>query len=270
MSMQEISWYADACRLGRDGKAAEAVAALREGLEKGAWYNPGALAAEPDLAAARREIGPIVQQCEERRQMAAAEARPQCLVLSPSSALWDQQTLFLIHRRGDSARRFAEPWRPLVDEGWTLVVPQSSQPWDSTGWCWDDADQARREVRTHLEECRTRRGLDPSRMVMAGAAQGAPLAAELANEAGMAWLCVAPRFPRGYDVTSLAAVPRHTRGAFLLAENDPENTRTRLVIDSLQAAGASIQTRTMPGVAHEMPSDFAAHASELLRTLELV
>jgi predicted esterase len=265
--MQVTSWYADACRLGRDGKVAEAVAALRAGLDEGAWYNPGALAAEPDLAAARHELEPVVRQCEERRRKIAAETRPQCLVLSPSSGLWDQQTLFLIHGRGDSARRFTESWRPLVDEGWTLVVPQSSQPWDSAGWCWDDHDRARQEVRTHLEECRTRRGLDPARIVMAGAAQGAPFAAELANEAGMAWLCVAPRFPRGYDATSLAAVPRHARGAFLLAENDPENTRTRLVIEALEAAGATIQTRTMPGAVHEMPSDFAARASELLRNL---
>jgi predicted esterase len=263
--MQEISWYADACHLGREGRVDEAIAALRAGLDAGSWYNPGALAAEPDLAAARLAIEPIVRECEERRRRIAADTRPQCLVLSPSSALWDQQTLLLLHGRGDSARRLAELWRPLVDEGWTLVVPQSSQPWDSAGWCWDDADQARREVRTHLEECRTRRGLDPSRIVMAGASEGAPLAAELANEAGLAWLCVTPRFPRGYDVTALAAVPRHTRGVFLLAGEDPENTRTRLVIGALEAAGASIQTRTMAGSGREPPGDFSRHASEALR-----
>jgi predicted esterase len=267
--MQEKSWYTEACRLGRDGRPAEAIDALRAGLDEGAWYNPAALLAEPDRAVDRDEIQPIVQECEKRLRRIAADTRPQCLVLSPSSALWDQQTLFLLHGQGDAARRFSQDWRPLVDEGWTLVVPQSSQPWDSTGWCWDDADQGRREVRTHLEECRTRRGLDPSRIVMAGAAQGAALAAELANEAGMAWLCVAPRFPRGYDMTSLAAVPQHTRGAFLLAEEDPENARTRFVVDAFHAAGASVQTRMMPGSGREMPSDFAARASDLLRTLEL-
>jgi predicted esterase len=150
----------------------------------------------------------------------------------------------------------------LVDEGWTLVVPQLSQP-------WDDRDLARREVRTHLEECRTRRGLDPARIVMAGASQGAPLAAEIANEAGLPWLCVIPDFPAGYDASRLAAVPRHTRGVFLLGEDEPANTRARPVIASLEAAGAFIQVRTMPGAARELPVNFAVHVSDVLRHLEL-
>jgi predicted esterase len=265
--MQEISWYTSACRLGREGRLGEALSTLRAGLDEGSWYNPGALASEPDLAAARQELEPIIRECEERRQRLAAETRPQCLVLSPSSALWDQQTLLLLHSRGDSARQFAERWRPLVDEGWTLVVPQSSQPWDSAGWCWDDSDLAHREIRTHLEECRTRRGLDPARIVVAGASQGAPLAAETANEAGLPWLCVIPSFAPAYDVTGLVAVPRHTRGVFLLGENDPANTRTRLVIAALASAGASIQTRTMAGTGHELPEDFAVYASEALKSV---
>jgi predicted esterase len=267
--MQEISRYTEACRLGRDGRVAEAIAALHAGLDEGVWYSPTALLAEPDLAAAREEIQPIVRECEKRRQRIAADARPQCLVLSPSSSLWDQQTLLVLHGRGDTARHFAERWRPLVDEGWTLVVPQSSQPWDSAGFCWDDMGAARREVRTHLEECRTKRGLDLSRLVVAGASQGAPLAAETANVAGLPWLCVIPSFPPGYDVTALAAVPRHARGAFLIGENDPANARTRLVVETLEAAGASISTRVMAGAGHELPDDFSRHVSVVLKLLEL-
>jgi predicted esterase len=156
-----------------------------------------------------------------------------------------------------------------VDEGWTLVVPQSSQPWDSASWCWDDWDLARREVRAHLEECRTRRGLDLARLVVAGASQGAPLAAETANEAGLPWLCVIPSFPSGYDVMAFAAVPRHTRGAFIIGETDPGNAHTRRIIGALEAAGASIATRVMDGIGHELPQGLARYASDVLKTLEL-
>jgi hypothetical protein len=262
--MQEISWYTQACRLGRQGQAEQAVAALRAGLEEGSWYNPEALVAEPDLAAVRPGLDAIVRECDDRRRRLRAETRPQCLVLSPSSALWDQQTLLLLHGRGDSARRFAEHWRPLVDEGWTLVVPQSSQPWDSTSWCWDDLDRARQEIRAHLEECRTKRGLDPSRIVAAGVSQGARLAVEVAAESGMPWLCVNPMFPPGYDASPLTAVPQHVRGVFLLGENE---VQSRSVVVSLQAIG--VEVRTMKAVGEELPEDFAASASEVLRLLEL-
>ena len=265
------TWYWQACLLSLLGDPEEAVAALESGLDEGAWFNPDMLDLDPDLQAARSRAGlqPIRRECEERRNQRRSESRPQCLVLSPSSALWDQQTLMVLHRRGDSARHFADRWGGLVDEGWTLVVPQSSQPWDSAGWCWDDVDLAHNEVRAHLEDCRTRRGLDLSRIVIAGASQGAPLAAEAAQEAGLPWLCVIPSFPSGYDTARLAAVPRHTRGAFMIGENDSSNARTRRIIETLEAAGAVIATATMPGVGHELPQDLARHASDILKTLEL-
>ena len=265
------TWYWQACLLSLLGDPAGAVAALEAGLDEGAWFNPDMLDHDPDLQAVRGLGGlpSIRRECEVRRNRRRSESRPECLVLSPSSALWDQQTLMLLHRRGDSARHFADHWGALVDEGWTLVVPQSSQPWDSAGWCWDDVDRAHSEVRTHLEDCRTRRGLDLSRMVIAGASQGAPLAAEAAQEAGLPWLCVIPSFPSGYDTARLAAVPRHTRGAFITGENDPSNGRTRRIIEALEAAGAAITAHVMPGVGHELPRDLARHASEALSTLEL-
>jgi predicted esterase len=267
--MQEIPWYTQACLLGRLGRAEQAIAALREGLDQGSWYNPEVLVTDPDLAAVHPELGSIVRECEERRRRRRAESRPQCLVLSPSSTLWDQQTLLLLHGRGDSARGFAEHWRPLVDEGWTLVVPQSSQPWDSASWCWDDREIARREILTHLEECRMKRGLDPGRIVAAGASQGALLAIEIAHEAGIPWLCVIPAFPAGYDPAPLAAVPEHTRGVFLLGQNDPGNVQTRPVVAALQGTGASVEVQTMTGVGHALPQDFAVCASTALRKLEL-
>ena len=265
------TWYWQACLLSLLGDPEGAIAALQAGLDEGGWFNPDMLDLDPDLQAARGLHGlpPIRRECEERRKRRRLESRPECLVLSPSSALWDQQTLMVLHRRGDSARHFADRWGALVDEGWTLVVPQSSQPWDSAGWCWDDVDRAHREVRAHLEDCRIRRGLDLSRLVIAGASQGAPLAAEIAQEAGLPWLCVIPSFPSGYDAARLAGVPRHTRGAFITGENDPSNAHTRHIIDALQAAGASIATRTMTGVGHELPHDLARHASDALKTIDL-
>jgi hypothetical protein len=218
MSMQETPWYTRARHLGRQGRASEAVAELRAGLAAGAWYNPEALVTDPDLRAVHSELAPILHDCEARRRQRRAETRPLCLVLSPSGGLWDQQTLLLLHGRGGTAREVTNLWRPLVDEGWTLVVPQSTQPWDSASWCWDDADVARREIRVHLEECQTKRGLDPGRIVVAGASQGGQLAAQIAAEAGMPWLCVDPDSSHGYEVAG--SVPATARGTFLRSGPD--------------------------------------------------
>jgi predicted esterase len=188
-------------------------------------------------------------------------------VLSPSTATWDPRSLFIIHGRGNSAVEFSRHWQPLLDDGWTLIVPQSSQVYDSESWCWDDAELARAEVRQHWEDCRRKRGMDLAGMIVAGASQGGVLAMEAANEAGVPWLSVIPSFPRGYDVSPLMAVPSHTVGAILLGENDPAAARARTVISQLDAGGVRVIVKTMQGAGHELPPDFCDFAAEALRGL---
>lgn len=263
------TWYWQACVHSLLGNTEEALAALHAGLAEGVWFSPRMLDTDTDLDSVRgtRQFAGIREECDRLRKARQAASRPECIVLAPASAIWEQQALLLLHQWGQSARSFAEYWRPLVDEGWTLVAVQSSQPCDSSGFCWDDHDLAQQEIRQHLNDCRRKRGIAPESMIIAGASQGARLALESAHEAGIPWLCVIPSFPTGYDVTSLTAVPLHTRGAFLLGERDPANARTRPVISSLISAGALVEERTMAGIGHELPDDFAVQAGHMLAGL---
>jgi hypothetical protein len=93
-------------------------------------------------------------------------------VLSPSTSLWDQQTLFVVHGPGDIPRGQMARWSPLADQGWTLAFPQ----WETPA-----------HLREHLEGCRTR-GLDRSRVVIVGVSEGGPFALELAREVGLPYV----------------------------------------------------------------------------------
>jgi predicted esterase len=178
----------------------------------------------------------------------------ECLFISPSTATWSPRTLFVIHGHGDTARRFLGPWLPLVNDGWSIVVPQLSG---------DDKERALAELRQHLDDCRRKRGIDSEGMIVAGASEGAPLAIDIAREAGLPWLCLIPLFPSGYDL----GMPPQTPGAFLLGELDGANKRTQRMIDTLRMAGATVHVRTMPGIGHDFPPDFAEQATSLLDAL---
>ncbi len=102
-------------------------------------------------------------------------------VLSPATALWDQQTLFVIHGPGPLPRGRVAAWSPLTDEGWTLVFLR-----------WETPAQLRED----LQDCR-RRGLDPERIVLAGVGEGGPVALELAGESGRPCVCVSEADPPG-------------------------------------------------------------------------
>ncbi|HTO21622.1 MAG TPA: hypothetical protein VMQ10_04025, partial [Spirochaetia bacterium] len=75
----------------------------------------------------------------------------------------------------------------------------SSQVYDSEGWCWDDAETGRAELRAHWDDCQRKRGIPLDGLVVAGVSQGVPLALDLAREAALPWLCVVPTFPRDWD-----------------------------------------------------------------------
>jgi len=263
------TWLWQACMQSRRGDVAAAASSLRAGLEEGAWWGPGLLDEEADLIAARETAAfkEVSQECARRFLDAQVRARPTCRVLSPAGAAWEQRTLLLLHGRGETAAEFSPPWEPLLDQGWTLVVSQSSQPWDSGSFCWDDMDRARAEVREILSDCQRLRGLTTEGMVIAGASQGARLAIEVAHEVGVPWLAAIPSFPPGYDTAPLTGVRARARGAFILGENDPANARSRSVISSLEGAGVPIAVRVMKVDGHQLPDELARMAGEMLREL---
>jgi predicted esterase len=216
------------------------------------------------------ELRAILDECAARYRDAQSGARPLCTVLSPSSALWEQQALVLLHMRGGSGAEFRAQWLPLVDDGWTLVSLQSSQPFRSGGFCWDDAELGRREILEQMDECRRVRGIDFGRVVMVGASQGARMAFEVTQQMAVPWLCVIPTFPAGYDSAPFIASRSRDRGAFILGAEDPANDRTRQLVISLQAAGAEVRTHSMPGTSHELPDDLPSLAREALDWLRAV
>lgn len=110
-------------------------------------------------------------------------------VLSPATTLWDQQTLFVIHGPGEVPRGRVTQWSPLTDEGWTLVFPV----WETPA-----------HLREHLEDCRTKRGLDRSRVVIVGVSEGGPFALQLAREVGLP--CV--RVSEGEPLSVIASEAR--------------------------------------------------------------
>lgn len=264
------TWFWQACMLSLLGDASESVSMLRAGLDEGLWWSPRQLDGDARLDPIRHSPGfdPIRGECANRCAERQAVSRPECLVLAPSTATWEPRSLFIIHRRGDSASHFAAHWGELVNEGWTLIVPQSSQVYDSMSFCWDDGELARQELRNHLEDCRRKRGIETDGIVIAGASQGGRLALELAHESGVPWLCAIPWFPEGYDVSPLIAVPTRTRGAVLLGEHDAASINTRRVIAALESGGVHVATRTMRNVGHDLPEDFPAHAADALRDLQ--
>jgi predicted esterase len=263
------TFYWRACLLSLLDRPDEAVLALGEALEGGLWWSPAMLDEENDLAAVRYrpDFSAIRARCAGRWEEARAAARPHSIIIAPSSALWEPRSLLFLHWWGGSARESAARWQGLVDQGWTLVAAQSSQPCSPQRFCWDDREAALREVRGQLEHAYRERAVPADGMVLAGASQGAAIAIEAAAEAGLPWLAVIPTLPRDLDLSRLPGVPHRTRGAFLLGADDPATARAVSAAEMLKAGGGRVSVRIVPGVGHDQVPAMVPVAAELLRWL---
>ena len=249
---------------------ADAVEALKEGLAEGIWWGLKTLDTEHDLDPVRGNLGfqEVRAECEIRYRRAQENARPECLTLEPGSGRYPVGLLLVIHWRGDSALEFASHWSFLADErGWTLLVPQSSQPLDAGTFCWDDTERGRREIRAHLDAYRRGRTGGPDLLVVAGASQGARLAFEVAQEEGAPYVSVIPSFPKDYRPSPGEARGGFTRGAFLLGSLDAANERTHPVVRDLKARGAEVSVHVMEGIGHDFPPDFPDRIERILAAL---
>jgi predicted esterase len=263
------TWYWRACLRSLMGRTADALAALEAGLAEGAWWSPSMLDGDTDLDSIRTQprFAQVRAACEARWQAACASARPECSIISPATSLWEPRSLLLLHRWGGSSRESASCWQGLVDEGWTLVLPQSSQPCGQGRFCWDDRALAAQEVRQHLDDCMRKRALSMDGLVIGGASQAAPIAMDLACEAGLPWIAVIPSIPRDFELSRLLAVPGRTRGVMVFGELDSAGARTRSVAGMLQSGGVSVSVRSVPGVGHYLTAPMVRAAAEALRDL---
>jgi predicted esterase len=166
-----------ACRL-KDRQLA--IGLLQEWLEAGHWY--GQLADEPDFLSLRDfpEFARILSVCTQRREQAIANAVPVIEVWEPQGVPKPWPVLIALHGAQSNIQEFAPHWLAAAQQGWLVALPQSSEPFGTGTYSWNDWDWARQELQKHFEALDRKYAIDHQRVVLAGFSQGGGFAAWLA------------------------------------------------------------------------------------------
>src|SRR2546428_8908303 len=166
-----------ACLNARLGRLDEALEALTEGLRKGAWWHEDTLG-DADLDQIRRtpEFDRIKKECYNLKSVSAKVAKPDLLVMDPRvSGTESWPVLIVLHQRGgDNPSQTSREWSSVLQRGFGLAVPWSSQVYDPDRRCWDNLEIAekghdvdvfttKQAQRCRLREGRLRRILSRSR-----------------------------------------------------------------------------------------------------------
>jgi predicted esterase len=267
---EEISTaYWRACLASVSGRRDDALRIIRDVLDRGGWFSLSQLRDDSDFEGLQgdREFEALVDACRARNAEAQAKARPQLVTVEPSTPQpWP--LLVALHGNTKTAADSLEHWRPAVEAGWLLALPQSSQVGGPRGFVWDDREWAAREIKEHLAALASK--YRTSGTVVGGFSAGGALAPWLVVTGVVeadAFIAVGPGHRNPVDWGSLVG-ESDVRGHVIVGEKDALCLQTAgEIAGALNARGQPCGLEVIPGLGHEFPEDFPARLGRALTSL---
>lgn len=260
---QLYEWRMDmAAKLGQLELAEEI---LEDALDSGYFYREFALRQDDDIQALQGR--PFFEALAARsfRMLADAQtfARPRLDVIDRGREENGKTPLFLaLHGNNSSADRFKFYWQSLLNTGWLVALPQSSQVAGRDIYVWNDMDKVDKELVEHYRTLSSNYIIDPDKTIVSGFSKGGHAAIAAAFKALFpvsGFIGIAPYIPQMQElITLMDACPnRNLRGFLLLGEDDRECTPGSLELQSeMTRRGFQCEVRVFPGLRHEFPDDF--------------
>lgn len=258
------------------GRAPEAIDLLREGLDRGYRYRGRWLRHERFAGlASQPDFGALVERSDTQYERDQADARPDLSTFVPrEGAGHELPVLIALHGNNRTMQDTAPSWQSVVQAGWVLVVPQSSEIATTPGFfVWNDRERAAKDLEAHVATLRSRLAIDPSRFVLGGFSMGARLALEIGLSARFPTtkiLAIATWLP-DFDALAQLLEPsamRDSRVYVVVGRHDASGYEGAVrLVDRLRAVGASADIE-IHDAGHEEPPDMPATLHRALEFLD--
>ncbi len=254
------------------GEQEKSIQMLRESLGAGYWTSKHALLRDPafQLLHGRKDFESILEECESLRVSALAYARPSSNVFTPESYSSQRHYPLFMALAFNSVddSRF---WKQALSANVIVAVVQSSQPYATDMYGWDDLDRSQKDVEHVFSELSANFPIDKHRVILAGFSQGAALAIYLAlNEStaclGFIGICpastVTPSHASEYASVLKNRGARGLKGWILSGEKDGFLPTIRNYSDILIQNGSDCKLIVEPNLGHEYPPNLGAKLEE--------
>lgn len=261
--------YLQACLLATMGDRHGAVAALRQAVEYGAWWNPDVLSGDEDLTGLKGmpafdEVARLAT-ARWKRHNSSLDRSGDVLVEPEGKAV---ALLVALHGAEEDANDAIEHWGTSVESSVAVLGVRSSQRVSPNYRTWPNAELATSETMEALGRLPER--LTSLPLVAAGFSAGGRVALNWAlserPQRVTGVVAVAPAI----SIDSVAASPNrsatrtpHLRPAHLLVgDQDPLRDDITAVAATLSDSGFVLDV--IPGCGHEFPHDFPQRLARLL------
>lgn len=250
-----------AARLGDDGLACDV---LEDMLKAGVWYSQRVLRDSPSLQTLQGHprFERLVATSAKHQSSAKAET---LVILEPESSGPKAGSAFplmlALHGNNSNAMSSADLWRPMVDDGWLIALPQSSEVFWTDAYVWHDPAGATKEVEMHYNRVRAKHEVDANQTIVSGFSRGGHMAIWVALTSSIkprGFVAVAPSLDQATDLLTQAeqTKPSGLRGYIIAGERDEiaHIDEARKLVAELDALGIRCQLEGHADMSHEFPA----------------
>ena len=245
------------CLYAVTGQKEQALRALEDALKRGVWWAEEQLRSDPDLASLQNDpqFERLLLLSNEKQKQARAES--ELFVYQPDGT-GPFPLLIALHGRYGNAERDFSSWKSAIAHGWTLAMPQSSQPSSSVSFVWDDRHKAMDEIAHHLDSLIEKYPIDNNKVVLAGFSQGAARAIELVMSGRIranGFLAVVPG-PIDLNQLGVWADSSEARGVLISGGRDPRYEMFQQINAIFSQKELPLMFENYPEMPHVFPDDF--------------
>ncbi|MFE6137258.1 alpha/beta hydrolase [Bacillus sp. NPDC057893] len=228
-------------------------------IENGFWYGSEYLISDDDLKPLHKfeEFHRMVQLCKEREELAKKTEQAD---VKYTYSKQNENLLITLHGDQENIQIIEPYWNSVMEQGFMLALPQSSQIQFSDGYVWDSIERGREELKEHYNKIKVNKTF--GNIIIGGFSAGARVALHsmLQGEIEVnGFIFVAPWLPEMEEWEEMIGIlhDKSIKGYIICGDQDEDCFEcTQQFVKLLKDKNIEHKYKVVPNLNHDYPHNF--------------
>ncbi|GLV66083.1 alpha/beta hydrolase [Bacillus mycoides] len=228
-------------------------------IENEFWYGSEYLISDDDLKPLHKfeEFHRMVQLCKEREELAKKSEQAD---LKYKYSKQNENLLITLHGDQENIQIIEPYWNSVMEQGFMLALPQSSQIQFSDGYVWDSIERGREELKEHYNKIKVNKTF--GNIIIGGFSAGARVALHsmLQGEIEVnGFIFVAPWLPEMEEWEEMIGIlhDKSIKGYIICGDQDEDCFEcTQQFVKLLKDKNIEHKYKVVPNLNHDYPENF--------------
>ncbi|WP_241139019.1 alpha/beta hydrolase [Bacillus mycoides] len=228
-------------------------------IENGFWYGSEYLISDDDLKPLHKfeEFHRMVQLCKEREELAKKSEQAD---VKYKYSKQTENLLITLHGDQENIQIIEPYWNSVMEQGFMLALPQSSQIQFSDGYVWDNIERGREELKGHYNKIKVNKTF--GNIIIGGFSAGARVALHSMLQGKIevnGFIFVAPWLPEMEEWEEMIGIlhDKSIKGYIICGDQDEDCFEgTQQFVKLLKDKNIEHKYKVVPNLNHDYPHNF--------------